>query len=330
MRIRYALLASAVVTAIYATVSIAQNAGDWPMYNRDLAATRFSPLTEINTSNVSRLVRVWSYNKLGPKTGGITGGWEYTPIVVNGMMYVATNNSVVALEPETGREIWSYLLKEGAPSRRSVAYWPGDGNLPARVFFASGRRLIGVNAITGEAVSGFGKDGEVDMVVPYESAPAVYRNLLVVGTNGNPGGTRAFDARSGAKVWEFRSIPQAGEFGVETWENGSWKNRPGGTQWGFSMSIDAQRGIVYAAYDQGGPNDYYGGDRPGDNLFASSVVALDANTGTRKWHFQLTHHDLWDYDLPSPVALFDVVKDGKRIPALAAVTKSSYMFILNR
>ena len=255
---------------------MAQNPGaEWPMYNRDLAATRFSPLTQINTRNVGRLTRAWTYKIGKVRAEGITGGSELTPIVVNGMMYIAMNNRVVALEPESGKEIWTYEMKNGEPTRRGIAFWPGDGNIPPRVFFTSGARLIGLSAYTGEAVSGFGNGGEVDMVIPYESAPGVYRNLLIVGTNGNPGGTRAFDARTGAKVWEFRSIPQQpGDPGIETWGGDSYRNRPGATQWGFSMSIDAERGIVYAAYDAPGPNDYYGGDRPGDNLFGNSIVAI--------------------------------------------------------
>jgi quinoprotein glucose dehydrogenase len=169
------------------------------------------------------------------------------------------------------------------------------------------------------------------MVVPYDSAPAVYRNLLIVGTNGNPGGTRAFDARTGAKVWEFRSIPQQPtDPGADTWGNESYKNRPGATQWGFSMTVDAERGIVYSTYDAPGPNDYFGGDRPGDNLFGASVVALDASTGSMKWYFQATHHDLWDYDFPSHAALLDITVKGEKIPAVIAVPKHAHMYILNR
>ena len=321
------------ITALASQIGTAQKnpAADWPMYNRDLAATRFSPLTQINTRNVARLTRAWTYKIGKVRAEGITGGSELTPIVVNGMMYIATNNRVVALEPETGKEIWTYDLKNGEPTRRGVAFWPGDANIPPRVFFTSGLRLIGLSAYTGEAVSGFGTNGEVDMVIPYESAPAVYKDLLIVGTNGNPGGTRAFDARTGARVWEFRSVPQQpNDPGADTWGNESYKNRPGATQWGFSMSVDVERGIVYAAYDAPGPNDYYGGDRPGDNLFGSSIVALDAETGKMKWHFQVTHHDLWDYDLPSPAALLDITVKSEKIPAVVAVPKHAHMYILNR
>ena len=139
------------------------------MYNRDLGGTRFSPLAQITTKNVSRLVPAWTYKVGKVRAEGITGGTEMTPIVVNGMMYLATNNRLVALEPETGKEIWSYDLKNGEPTRRGVAFWPGDGKLPPRVFFTSGQRLIAINAYTGEAVSAFGKNGEIDMVIPYES-----------------------------------------------------------------------------------------------------------------------------------------------------------------
>lgn len=337
MRIRgiivLAAIAAAVLPAVQAQVATVQKnpAADWPMYNRDLGSTRFSPLNQINTRNVARLTQAWSYKVGKNSTTGITGGTEFTPIVVNGTMYVATNRSVVALEPETGKELWTYDMKSDEPSRRGAAFWPGEGNTPARLFFTSGTRLIGLSAYTGEPVAAFGKNGEVDMVIPYDSAPAVYKHLLIVGTNGNPGGTRAFDARTGAKVWEFRSIPQqAGDPGADTWGNESYKNRPGGTQWGFSMTVDGERGLVFAAYDSAGPNDYYGGDRPGDNLFASSIVALEAETGKMKWHFQLTHHDLWDYDLPSPAALVDITVKGEKIPALVAVPKHAHMYILNR
>ncbi len=328
-----AAITASVLPVVEAQVGTSQKnaAADWPMYNRDLAATRFSPLTQINTRNVSRLTRAWTYKTGKVRAEGITGGSELTPIVVNGMMYIATNNRVVALQPETGKEVWTYEMKNGEPTRRGIAFWPGDGNIPARIFFTSGSRLIGLSAYTGETASGFGTGGEVDMVIPYESAPAVYKNLLIAGTNGNPGGTRAFDARTGVKVWEFRSVPQQlSDPGIETWENESYKNRPGATQWGFSMSVDAERGTVFAAYDAPGPNDYYGGDRLGDNLFGSSIVALDAETGKIRWYFQLTHHDLWDYDLPSPAALLDITVRGERVPALVAVPKHAHMYILNR
>jgi quinoprotein glucose dehydrogenase len=306
-------------------------AADWPMYNRDPGGTRHSPLKQIDTTNVARLARVWSYKIGRDRTAGsISGGSEFTPLVVSGAMYVAASDRVVALEPETGKELWRHEVQTGVPSRRSVAYWPGDGDIPARIFFTSERRLTGLDARTGTLIPGFGQDGTVDMTVPYNSAPLVYKNLLIVGTNGAPGGIYAFDARTGAKAWEFRAVPQPGEVGHETWEGESWKNRTGLYHWAFSITADMERGIIYAAFEAPGPIDYWGGDRPGDNLFGNSVVALDAETGKRRWHFQTVHHDLWDYDLPSAPGLLDVTIDGRRTPILALAGKTGYMYILDR
>jgi glucose dehydrogenase len=174
------------------------------------------------------------------------------------------------------------------------------------------------------------------MVVPYLSAPTVYKNILIVGANvgeapatGQPGNTRGYDARTGKKLWEFHTVPQPGEPGAETWEGNSGKDRQGVNNWGFSMTVDERRGIVYTVL--GSPaSDYWGGDRKGDNLYGTSLVALDAQTGKRLWHFQAVHHDLWDYDLTSPPGLLDVMVGGKRIPVLALATKSGYMYILDR
>jgi quinoprotein glucose dehydrogenase len=307
------------------------------MYNRDLAGTRYSPLTQINTRNVAQLRQVWTY-RLQPAnfrfaTAG--GAAEVVPIVVNGVMYISTQTRVVALVPETGKEVWSYDVQGGGASPRGVAYWPGDRQNPPRVLVSAGRRLLALNAVTGEPSTGFGKDGEVDIIVPYNGVPTVFRNLIIVGANtgeredGPPGNSRAYDARSGAKLWEFRSIPQPGEVGHETWLNDGWKNRSGANVWGWFMTGDEDRGIIYMTFGAAAAN-YYGADRPGANLFGNSVVAVDATTGRYKWHFQIVHHDLWDYDFPAAPVLVDIVKDGKKIPALAAMGKSGWMFILDR
>jgi quinoprotein glucose dehydrogenase len=319
-------------------------ATDWPMFSHDLAATRFSPLKQINTRNVGDLKLAWSMyyradRTSGPAGGGLGGASQATPIVVNGVMYVPAENRLLALDAATGKEIWKYTLPPGPAgglSRRGVTYWPGESNVPARLFVTAGRRLLAINATTGESVQAFGKNGEVDMVVPYNSPPTIYRNLLFVGANvgeqpaaGPAGNTRAYDARTGAKVWEFHSVPHAGEFGNDTWPADGWKDRTGANNWGFYMAVDAERGILYTIL--GSPaSDYYGFDRKGDNLFGNSVVALDAATGKYKWHFQTVHHDLWDMDLPPAPVLMDVTVKGRKTPALIQTGKLGLVFILNR
>jgi quinoprotein glucose dehydrogenase len=250
-------------------------------------------------------------------------------------MYISTQTRVVALNPESGNEVWSYDVAGGQASPRGVAYWPGDRQNPARVMFTAGRNLIALNASTGKLDPGFAKEGILDMVVPYNGVPTIFKNLLLVGAstgekeNGPPGNTRAHDARTGAKLWEFQSIPGPGQVGHDSWLSDGWKDRSGANIWGWYMTADEERGILYMPFGAAAAN-YYGGDRPGANLFGNSVVAVDANTGKYKWHFQVVHHDLWDYDLPPAPGLVDIVKDGKKIPALAAMGKSGWMFILDR
>src|SRR5262245_4787856 len=336
---------SLILLALFATPDAVQqrspaNASpDWPMYRHDFAGTGWSPLTEIDAGNVARLRQAWTYGLQSdtPSTGRGAGGpnSEATPIVVNGTMYVPAANRVVALDPQTGQERWRYVVTGGAPSRRGVAFWAGDGTLPARIFVAAGRRLIALNAATGATDPRFGTNGEIDMVVPYNSVPLIYRNVVVVGANSPPGAIggignpRAFDARTGTKLWEFNSVAQPGEAGHDTWEGDSWRNRLGANAWPFYFTFDEQRGLLYvplASPIVGA----YGGDRKGANLFGNSVVAVDIQTGKYRWHFQTLHHDLWDADPPAPPGLFDIVSNGRTTPALAVTTKSGYMYILNR
>jgi glucose dehydrogenase len=306
---------------------------DWPSYNRDLAGTRYSPLTQINTKNVAQLKLAWSYK---PSDSGGRPSAEVTPLVINGRMYITAGNRVLALEPETGKEIWTYQLADGLASQRGVAFWPGDADNPPRIIFTAGRRLIALNANTGKIDPGFGKEGEVDMVVGYNGVPTIFKNVVMVGAAtgeyiplGPAGDSRAYDARTGAKLWDFHSVPRPGEIGHETWEGDSWKDRSGTNMWGFQMTVDEQRGIAYMTF--GAPTStYYGGDRKGDNLFGNSVVAIDAVTGKYKWHFQAVHHDIWDFDLPPAPSLIDIVRNGQKIPALALTGKIGLMFILNR
>ena len=188
-------------------------AADWPMFNRDLASTRYSPLTQITTANVANLQQMWSY-RLQPSTFRFAtagGAAEVVPIVVNGVMYISTQTRVVALNPGNGTEIWSYDVAGGQASARGVAYWPGDRQNPARVMFTAGRNLIALNASTGKLDPGFAKEGILDMVVPYNGVPTIFKNLVLVGAstgekeNGPPGNSRAFDARTGVKLWEFQA-----------------------------------------------------------------------------------------------------------------------------
>jgi glucose dehydrogenase len=313
--------------------------GDWPTYNHDLAATRFSPLTQITPDNVGQLKEAWTVQLAPPPTVGApagpgAGGFQAVPLVVNGVLYTPAGNRVLALEADTGKTIWEYQLAQGQASRRGLAFWPGEGRDPARVMVTSGSRLIALNAPTGDLSSGFGKEGMVEMTVPYNGSPTIYKNVVLIGANvnevpqGPPGDTRAFDAHTGKKLWEFHTVPRPGEFGNNTWGDG-WKDRSGTNIWGFSMSVDEQRGLVYMPI--GGPAaNYYGGDRPGNNLFGNSIIAVDAQTGKRVWHFQTVHHDLWDIDQPSPPGLVDIVQNGKTVPALGVISKSGYLFVLDR
>ena len=229
-------------------------------------------------------------------------------------MYLPSGHRVVALEPETGKEIWRYELPEGLASFRGVAYWPGDGKLPPRIFFTSLRKLIALRADTGALDVEFGNGGHIDLEIPYAGVPVIYRNVVLMGSNffgpgerhigphlttskGEKGDVHAYDARTGKKVWDFHTIPRPGEVGHDTWGNDSWKDRTGNNVWSFTLTVDEQRGLVYMPVSGPGMN-YYGGDRPGDNLFSNSTVALDAQTGKLKWHFQNIRHEIWDYNLP--------------------------------
>jgi glucose dehydrogenase len=328
-----------------ASTSDAVPAGDWPLINRTRAANRYSPLTEITADNVASLQPSWTHQLGGNSTA--------VPIVVAGVMYVPSRDRVVALDGDTGAEIWSYSLPAppppaagapaappgpggGAPtvSTRGVSYWPGDATLAARILFMSRANLIAVEAATGAPAAGFGTNGIVDVGVPYGGTPTVHDNVAIIGAasgevpQGPAGNPRAFDVRTGAKLWEFQTVPRAGEPFNETWGNG-WENRGGTNMWAFATPIDADRGIAYLPI-AGPAANYYGGDRPGANVFANSIVAVDATTGRYLWHFQTVHHDLWDIDMPSAGGLFDFVRGNERIPAIGHVGKSSYFYVLNR
>jgi quinoprotein glucose dehydrogenase len=271
-----------------------------------------------------------------------------TPLVAGGRMFLATPYyRVVAIDPSTGQELWAYRLPSGNPGTRGVEYWPGDARTPAQVVFGSSDgKLYSLDAKTGAPNPAFGDKGIVDLNTPeilqglpgrdgLSSPPIVYKNLVITGgtTQENPphgpaGDVRAWDMHTGKLVWTFRSIPRLGEKGNETWASDSWQARSGVNVWGF-LSVDAQRGIVYMPF--GAPSvDQYGGDRAGNNLYGTSLVAADANTGKYLWHFQVVHHDIWDADLTGAPALIDVKQGGRTIPAVAVLGKTGLLFLLDR
>jgi glucose dehydrogenase len=319
----------AILPALSAPGARAQVApGDWPMYRRDLAGTGFSALTQIDSDNVSKLTQAWSVLLTD------RGGLEVTPIVVGGVMYIPGGNRVMALDAVTGKEIWRYEVAQ-APTR-GVGYWPGDkDNAPRIILTTFSRKMIALDAATGKIVPSFGEDGIVDMTVGYNGVPTIYKNLVLVGASvgelpiGPPGDSRAYDVLSGKLLWTFHSVAQPGEVGHDTWLNDGWKGRSGTNVWGWYMTVDAKTNTLFMPIGGPSPN-YYGGDRPGADLFGNSIVAVDADTGKLKWYFQTIHHDLWDQDLPPGPGFVDIVQKGKKIPALVAIGKTGLMFILNR
>jgi len=332
---------------------------EWPTYGHDPGGMRFSPLTQITPANVGQLQVAWVYHMkpsapaAGEAAGRGRGGAgfnssEVTPLVMNGVMYIATPYyRVAAVDSSTGKELWSYRLPSGNPSARGVEYWPGDGQTPPQIVFGSSDgKLYSLNAKTGAPNEAFGDKGIVNLDTPeilqgqpgsngLSSPPIVYKNLVITGgrTQENPpkgpaGDVRAWDMRSGKLVWTFRSIPRPGEKYADTWGGDSAKDRSGVNVWGL-LTVDTERGIVYMPF--GAPSvDQYGGDRPGDNLFASSIVAADANSGKYLWHFQIVHHDIWDGDLAGAPALVDVKQGGRTIPAVAVINKMGLLFLLDR
>lgn len=313
--------------------------GDWRTFGRDPGGQRFSPLTQITRHNVATLQQAWAF-----ETG--SRDLQVTPLVIDGLLYLTGGSTVFALEPETGKQVWTFEAS-GPVSRRGVAYWPGDPKSPARLYAGVREgRMVALDAKAGTVVTDFGERGYIDLKTsvrgdvdgPFtlDSPPVVYRDIVITGGSngeGSPstglyGDIRGWDARSGQLLWSFHTVARAGEPGVETWEGESWRNRSGTNAWSY-MTIDVERGLVFAP--TGSPtSDFYGGDRKGKNLYGNCLIALDASTGTLKWFQQLVHHDIWDWDLPAAPTLIDVVRNGRRIPAVAQITKMSTLFIFDR
>jgi len=348
----------AVLSAIFlSTSAMAQQAGDWPTYGHDKGGQRHSPLGQITPANAEA-------QRMAEGVGGAPAGIgpaarnrrnrfagsQATPLVVGGRMFVSTPyGRVVALDPETGKELWATAIPgPGQPSLRGVEYWAGDAQTPARIVFGTrDGRLIALDATTGAFAAGFGQNGVVELKTPeilngsearfygMTSPPIVFENLIITGSavqefpaKGAAGDVRAWDARDGHLVWTFHSVPRVGEKGYDTWSAGSAEKRSGVNSWGF-QTVDAKRGIVYIPF--GAPSfDRFGGDRVGNNLYGTSLVAADARTGKYIWHFQVVHHDIWDADLEAPPVLFDAKVKGKMVPAVAVISKSALLFVLNR
>jgi quinoprotein glucose dehydrogenase len=309
-------------------------------------ASHYSPLDQINRKNVSRLRPAWTYHT-GDSRDRPQTTIECTPIVMDGVMYITTAQlKAVALEAATGKKLWEFDPPEEKSRgvNRGVAYW-SEGE-ERRVLYVVGPRLICLNARTGRSVPGFGSEGFVNLrqgldrditglTYTVSSPGSIYQNLIILGSTmgegprpSAPGHIRAFDVRTGKQVWMFRTIPHPGEVGHETWEGDSWKTAGAANNWG-GMSVDEERGLVFAS--TGSPAfDFYGGQRLGDNVFGNSVIALEAATGKRVWHFQTIHHDVWDYDLPCPPALVTITRGGRKIDAVAQVTKTGMVHVFER
>ncbi|MGH7540222.1 MAG: PQQ-binding-like beta-propeller repeat protein, partial [Gemmatimonadota bacterium] len=339
---------------------------DWPYYGGDPGGAKYSPLAEIERTNVDRLRLAWTWDTgeepIPPARSPIAGrqvrpgAFETTPLVIGDTMYVVTPyNRVVALDAGTGAEIWSYdprawewgnLARGCRFCHRGVAQW-SDGR-ERRIFLATRWKLIALDAATGRPVPGFGAAGEVDLGAGLSrepirlhlsntSPPVVWRDLVIVGLGvpddriyrGNPAGdVQAFDVRTGERAWTFHTVPREGEFGVETWEDGSWRYTGSANVWA-PFTVDTARGLVYLPVSTPN-NDFYGGHRKGDNLFGESLVCLDARTGERVWHFQTVHHGLWDYDLPAPPNLVTIRVGGRTIDAVVAPAKTGWVYVFDR
>lgn len=319
----------------------------WAFYKGDEASSSYSPLDEINVSNVNQLENAWTFQMDDLKQGDEPVSSQSNPIIVDGVMYANSGKQTVyAIDAATGKKIWSCkTLDEGVPSAasRGVTYWESDND--KRILYSSGNYLIAIDAKTGEIIRSFGNNGRVNLNEGMRDEPTkisvtlstpgrIYKDLIIIGARtpdaygAPPGYIRAFNCKTGKLKWTFHTIPHPGEPGYETWPKDAYKYAGGVNCWA-GLSIDMDRGMVFLAL--GSPSyDYYADDRIGENLFGNCVLALDAATGQYKWHFQAVHHDLWDYDLPAPPNLVTFKKDGKQVEAVAQVTKHGFVFILDR
>jgi len=341
---------SSVSVALCAVLACRSNVpprDDWPVTGGDGANTRYSPLAQITRDNVSRLRVAWTYHT-GDLPPGARGEIQATPIVVNDVLYATTPAlAVIALRADSGTLLWRFDPFEHRPREshvnRGVSYWSNGDS--ARVFFSAGRRLYALDARSGRPVPSFGDSGSVDLGAGLSRDPGhnylvattpgvIYKDVLVQGMRvgeeegSAPGDIRAYDVRTGAIRWSFHTIPRPGEPGEDSWPPDAWKVAGGANSWA-GMSVDTARGIVFVPTGSATP-DFYGGDRPGANLYANTLLALDAATGKRLWHFQTVHHDVWDRDLPTAPNLLRVRRGLHSIDAVAQITKSGFVFLFDR
>ncbi len=357
----FALLVTLAIAATSRSTQESTADTEWRSYGGDTWSTKYAPLAQIDADNVSDLRVAWRWsspeNDLAAENAKFRPGWyEATPLVVDGVLYTSTSHSgAVALDPATGEQLWAFdseSQKSGRPPNtgfvhRGLSHW-GEGR-DARIFLATGNaHLFALDPRTGEPVGGFGKDGKIDLLEGLRrevrrryygvtSPPIVCKDVIVtgasisdlaIGRNAPPGDVRGFDVKTGKQLWTFHSIPQEGEYGNDTWENNSWKTTGNTNVWSL-MSCDEELGYVYLPF--GTPtNDYYGGERHGDNLFAESLVAVDVSTGERAWHFQAVHHGIWDYDFPCAPNLVDIEVGGRKIKAVAQVSKQGFTYVFDR
>ena len=340
--------------------------GEWPYYTGDVRGTRFSPLDQINASNFNKLEVAWRFktDNLGSRPEFKLEG---TPLMIKGVIYTTAGSrrAVIALDAKTGEQLWAFnAIREGmraggAPrqlSGRGVSYWTDNKGDDRIIYVTTGYRLVALNAKNGQPIPAFGRDGIVDMKVGalygrgqqielesgeigLHSTPTIIGDVVLVGSsfkegmtvrthNNTKGMVRAYDVRSGKVLWQFNTIPKPGDVGGDTWEQESWASNGNTGVW-TQITVDQDAGLVYLPVETP-TSDFYGGHRPGDNLFAESLVAVDLKTGVRKWHFQFIHHGVWDHDMSSAPMLVDITVDGKPIKAVASPSKQGWLYMFDR
>ncbi|MFT7035534.1 MAG: quinoprotein glucose dehydrogenase [Cyclobacteriaceae bacterium] len=320
---------------------------DWPAYHGDKTVSHYSKLDQITKENVSNLKVAWSYDGGDADPKG-RSQIQCNPLIIDGILYGASaSRKLFALNAATGKKVWQFdadkdsVLSGGVS--RGLVYWEDEKD--SRLFYGTGQYLFAIDSSSGKLIEGFGDGGKIDLkknldrnveknIYTLNTPGIIYNDLYIVGGRLSegaghiPGHIRAYDVRTGKMKWIFHTIPHPGEYGYETWPKDAYLKSGGANSWA-GFSLDQERGIVYAPTGSAS-FDFYGGDRIGENLFANCIIALEANTGKRIWHYQTIHHDMWDRDLPSPPNLLTIDKDGEKIDVVAQITKSGYLFVLNR